>query len=595
MMRGILPMPGKGMMRRRSSPSLGEMISAMVDSFSGRRIDPDTVGMPLRFMHDSGMLEDSTMDLLRPLLSTRDLWASDFLEDGRVRYASNSVPWDECEDIGDAETVCFDPVKTVSWVVKLLQNDRKFRARLGFCPRDLDELIGAASEIGTGGYSEYCSSLSRIRGPKALCGDDIVFFFTDEGSSRTLCFDRPGNFRYSSGLMGSEEVSKGMAGEIVRSGSDLYFRYNDACAYLHIDLKTGEQEILQCIRIIGAAPRGGIVYRDLEENSLCFMKEGACVTLLKEAENTGCRLEDDHIIVCSSDGGMLPRRLDYSGKAGPASPGEISAVFWSTLMSLAGSRSYAMSLSENRAGWELLREAESRSLCLKDMNAVFSMAFERKMFSGRGAFPFRDILRLIESLGVDPEEDISARMFTLFHYNYLCGRGRFIDRPDTFTRSFCGLLEKLSRRPRFWEMLAAEPEKLFGKRVKETEKENFDIFDLVMGESDLIGRVTLLDDGSLRVVKRSKDLGRVIGNELSLPEDENAPKEGISGRVSFDLVKGDYAFFWPSPDDELVKKVGALFMHNTVLRTVDTDAPVTLPFSEEAELEELRRMLLMGI
>ncbi|MBR0140417.1 MAG: hypothetical protein IJM17_09055 [Firmicutes bacterium] len=594
MMRGILSEHIPGRFARRAAPSLGELISSMVDSFSERDIDSEAVSLPLRFMHDSGLLEDKTMELLAPLLAMNDLRAVEFLEDGRVRYRSNSVLWDDREYAGDAELLCFDPVKTVSWLVRALQDDRKLKAALGFRPGDLNELIGAASEISTGDYGEYASSLDRFRGPRALCGSDLLFFFTDDKRSKALYFDKPENLRFSPGIGTADLISSGMAGEIVRSGSDLYFRYNGACAYLHIDVKTADQEILQGICIVGAVPRGGIVFKDVEEDSLCFMKDDEVKTLLKGTKDLACRLEEDYIIVSSSNGSILPYRLSYDGTKSPASPGEISAVFWSAMMSLAAERSYALSLNANRSRWEFIREAENSSLCLKDMNRIFSKAFEKRLFSRGTAFPTRDILKLIESLGIGPEEDISAQMFTLFRYNYLCGKGRFFDHPDVFSRSYLGLLSRLSRKPRFWERLTEEPEKLFKNQVKKQLEEHVNIFDLVLGESDLIGNVTLLPDGSLKAVKRSRDLGRVENGKLVLPEDCGAAEEGIRGRVCFDLEKGDYILCWPSPDDELVSKVSALFMHNSPgLRPVDTDAPLSLPFDEDESLEELRRMLRM--
>ena len=230
-------------MRQRKSReiSIGELLLKMINAFSGKILCAGAVRAAAEALRDYGFIETSTFDQISGLFPGEFYYAVDFLADGSVRYTSDEMLKDPGTE--EIETVTFDPVEVAAGIVSMLQDDRQLGRKLGFRFQSVEELIERLSD-----EKLPCSepgSMFRLRSAPRIIYDGCVFWLRDMGCRYMLCFDTVQRLKADFGIEQSGVISDGMSGEIFGQGSDLYFGYNRASAYLHIDMKSGEQEILQ--------------------------------------------------------------------------------------------------------------------------------------------------------------------------------------------------------------------------------------------------------------------------------------------------------------------------------------------------------------
>ncbi|MBQ6260629.1 MAG: hypothetical protein IJK59_05205 [Firmicutes bacterium] len=538
--------------------SLADVLTDWLDCFSSDTISAETMRRPLRLLRACGWLEDETLRLLEPLDLAYDVTSFEFLRDGTVRYTAPLL--DPGRSLGDEpmEALRMDPVKTAAWAFRLLQEDRKLQEKLGFRPGDLGELISAASRIDVSDYIRIEDSLSPVGENVLLCGNGILLWTTNKMRARALELAEADAMQYASIRSAGEELASGLGDEVFRNGSSFYFRYNGACAYLHLDLDTAESEILQNVEILGFAG-GRLIYRDVETEEICA-GVGEDRKVLSPAKNgETAKPCGEYVLIYRKDCSITPFRAYPDGKRKAASGGELSRLFWETVFSR-GLAPVPL-LAKNMDVWEILKAAEETDLSIEGMRRIHGMICERKLLKKKTVFPMRDLLDILERAGAGASDDLSSEMFTLLYYNELhADQMMFFDPVFLFTPAFCGLLKRMSRKKGFLARLKNDPEGLFEGRVTKAE-EPVTLDDILLADPGYIGTFTVHDDESIPVRKKNKSMGKVSGTEIVY--DPGAGDEGgRSGSLAFDLETGQYVLHWEEDDPELTYKIATLFCHS---------------------------------
>lgn len=503
------------------------------------------------FMRLHGIITEKTYETLCPLVAQKERWPWEYYEDGTVKFVNceDYVPF--MDGIPGTYSDRYDPAEALRWAVEVLSEDPWIRNYL--CMDSFDEMIASAESLKLD--ENVIKAFMKMEKNKnaILCGD-VLFHFEEE--------DGRLNLHANEGL-----IRAGVAGEVIHCGNDLYFQIDRSSSYLHVNARTGIQELCQNIEVLGFKPDGSLVYVDFPSGKVCFDDAEGNATVICDYDETKHYAAGDYLSVTScQEAFSLPYRIAYDGGAGEASDEDRAACFWKYFL-----RHYTRVLNTPRTVEEALltrqfrRMTEGRKLTLGNVLEALDFARKNKCWAFGPAFPLINSLRLLRKRGIGLDEDVSEMLHAIVKYNDL------VNIKDAYqvTEVFYFILYRLSKRPDFISLLHEDPQRLFAKALtdKEDRKKAYEKTKEELPDPDfecclpgnLIG-VFKVDGRSVHAVTAPVNRGIVRGDEIVF-DGGKCVMESHPGSVTYDLLDGKFIIRMEEKDEELMEVIRRVFFH----------------------------------
>ena len=531
--------------------TLAELISkALVDGFSDDVIKTGPLKTAIYFMYINEIITKDTYFKLLMVTKNACWYPVAYYEDGTVKYVF-SKDLAKKTDINESYTMKYNPRKVLTWIVDVLKKDELIHDYLSLDSyRDL--LLSAKDICVRADFSGIETKADEL-GLDVVLYKSVLFYFISRERSCTLfykAFDQVEPFWVPS--LG-KKVREGMSGDMIHIGDDFYFKFNNMASYLHINVESGLQEIIQNIIILDYSKNGCLLYRDVCEESLYLQDINGRIKKLAKYEEDKCYLlRDNYVLVNSKFTLEIPERLYFNKSMGSASAIEKTQAFWKYFLSNTLAIDVRIELNDEMIMDQLRDMTDNSILSLENMQNVMVFLAENKLCEKEDIIPFANILEKFDSIGVDKNEDITNEIYTLVKYQTLIN-----DECDmAFSASYSQIVCELSEQEDFWTCLKKMPEVLFVRHIKKFETKIPEIIrsderDMFIGVFDVVNK-------QLQVIISPVNCGKVVGNQVVYRHDT----EGWKGSFCYDMALDKFIARWPVRDVELLNEVCKRFKVN---------------------------------
>lgn len=535
---------------------LGSLLKEeLIGSFSDTRLcSRGQLLQIIAYIKLEGLITYKTYEKLIFTLPARDRTIVAEYADGTIKYSRNM------EDIYDEEPErnidIFNPVNYLKWFIGELCLDENFRRR---CPsRSFGEMVSNLDQYRLPGWIRgFFPGITQVMESAVLAGE-YLFYLTrnDFGSYEFRRQPVPAYFG-SWGPGNGRLIREGLGKRIIynkREGT-LYCPFNHIYACFRYRIKDGSCDIVYNKHFIGVTEDGREVYCRKKvdgEWKLCICAGGKNL-VAEEGKNVFySRLEGNRILRFSPYGSptlIRPYWIDMEGNVVPCNNKKYAKFFWDYLLIndpkrldclFSGKISDALRLSE---GEKALDE-----LTLEKLQNSLNNAVKIGILQKSRCLIFKRIINLLESKGIDKDENCTEILYTLLKYSRLCQRNFF--KKGYWDSTFCELLFSLAEEDNFLSLLYQNPMKLFKKHIYWTDEKEQE-WEALLRKKGAFGR---MDDGKIgyfdlkgsRLIYDAKPVsdGLISNNEVRIQNIHN-----YRGKVSYDLVGLRYQILWTNETD----------------------------------------------
>ena len=501
------------------------------------------------------IITEDTYDLLRPLIARISRLPWEYYEDGTVKFVSSADCSPDMDACREENAERYDPLEVLKWVCEVLSNDQMIRDCL--CMDGYEEMIASAEEIQLDEKTMFlCARMEDLKGDYCNWAGDMLYFLDKNGHLDLY--------------MNDEKIHSGMQGSMVHFKDDFYFKIDRANSFLHINMKSGVQEMCQNIGLVGFREDGCLVYIDFLTQKVCYDdRQGNTQVLCDYDKRMRYRAGKCILISSASDLPSALYRLSYDGRKQEAIPEDYATLFWDYFLGHYSTRlNLPCSVRDAMLAYRFRQITAGRILTPGLVLDALNFVRKNKCWMFGPAFPLINSVKLLCKLGTDLDDDISKELYAIVQYNERIN----VKNVSQVTPVFYFTLYRLSKRDGFLEMLRDDPRELFANEVAASEKArkefqnhqkdlladpdpDFDFYP--PGDEIGVFRVT---GHSVHAVTIPISDGIVRNDEIIFDAGTEMLKSH-PGSVTYSLIRKKYVILMAEPDTELMEVIRKVFRH----------------------------------